>query len=60
MGLPRGIVAVVIRQEAGGEHHLVKRQGMPPLGGTLAGDKFGAFIVNSWGTAEISAPTYKK
>jgi hypothetical protein len=44
MGPPRGIVAVAIRQEAGGEGHLVKRQGTPPLGGTPAGDKFGAFI----------------
>jgi hypothetical protein len=56
MGPPRGIVAFAIRPEAGGGRRLVRRQGTPPLGGTPAGDKFGAFIVNRWGTAEISAP----
>jgi len=47
MGPPRGIVAVAIRVEAGGGRHLIKRQGTPPLGKIPAGDKFGAFIVNT-------------
>jgi hypothetical protein len=52
----RGTIALAIPQEAGGGRRLVRDQGTPPMGEILVEDKFGAFIVSSWDTVEISAP----